>query len=265
MNRHWLARIVVVLCAANLTGCGPRPNVPQQVELSVAAASDLQFAFDDLAAEFRRQHPEIRVTTTYGSSGQFFAQISQRAPFDVFFSADLDYPKRLVEAGLASTEDVFPYARGRIVLWAPDGSPLDVERSGAKALLDPAARRVAIANPKFAPYGRAAEEALKSLEVYDAVKDRLVLGENIAQTTQFVESGAAEVGILSHALTLGPKLRGRGKSWLIPDDAYPPLRQGGVILSWARDRVAAERLRAFVLSEAGQTILRRYGFEAPGE
>jgi molybdate transport system substrate-binding protein len=140
-----------------------------------------------------------------------------------------------------------------------------VEKLGVRALLDPGVRKIAIANPKHAPYGRAAEAALKKLEVYDQVKDRLVLGENVAQAAQFVETGAADAGVIALSLALAPTLREKGKYWEVPLDAYPRLEQGGVILSWARDRQAADALRAFVLGPEGKAVLRRYGFFLPGE
>src|SRR5262245_15335488 len=159
---------------------GPAPERP----VAVAAASDLKFAMDELVAEFGRAHPDIKVVVTYGSSGNFHAQIANGAPFDAFFSADAQYPRLLAEAGLADKGSVFLYAIGRIVLWVPKTSSIAVER-GLSVLADRSVRHVAIANPKHAPYGRAAEAALRAAGVYDAVQSKLVFGENIAQTAQF--------------------------------------------------------------------------------
>ena len=202
---------------------------------------------------------------TYGSSGNFYAQLSNRAPFDIFFSADADYPRRLIRQGLAFADSDFLYGVGRLVVWTPQASPLELEKLGIQALLGPSVRRIAIANPRHAPYGRAAEAAMKSLGVHDRVKGRLVLGDNVMQAAQFVESGAADVGMISHSLALAPPLRGKGRTWEVPTDAYPPLEQAGVILSWAQDRAAAEALREFVLSDGGRAILRRHGFQVQGE
>ena len=160
---------------------------------------------------------------------------------------------------------MFVFAIGQLVLWVPKTSPLDVEKRGIEVLTDAAAKKIAIANPKFAPYGRAAEAALKKLGVYERVQSRLVLGDNIAQTAQFVESGAADVGLLSLSLTLVPAMREKGRSWRVPDDAHPPLEQAAVILSWARDRQSAQSLCDFVRTAPGQAILKRYGFAVPGE
>lgn len=265
-----------LLTAVVLVGCAPQsaPETPQPLDgvgstnetsVVVAAAADLKYALDELVASFEEQHPQIDVQTTYGSSGNFYAQLTNRAPFDIYFSADIEYPRKLSEQGLALGGSEFPYAVGQIVVWVRNESALDVEQLGIQTLLDPSVRKIAIANPRHAPYGRAAEGALKSLGVYEQVQDRLVLGENIAQTAQFVESGAADVGIIALSLALAPAMRDKGRCWQIPLDAYPPLEQGGVILTWVKDREATETLRTFVVGDEGRAILRRYGFLLPGE
>ncbi len=233
--------------------------------VQVAAASDLKFALDEIVQAFQGHHPDIKTQVTYGSSGNFFAHLSNRAPFDLFFSADVDYPRKLIEQGLAVKATEFLYAVGRIVVWVPRRSALNLERLGIQALVDPSVRKVAIANPKHAPYGRAAEAAMKTLGVYAEVQGRLVLGENIAQTAQFIQTGAADIGIIALSLALAPALREDGRYWEIPLDAYPRMDQGGVILSWVKDIAAAQVLRAFMLSPEGKDILRRYGFFPPGE
>jgi molybdate transport system substrate-binding protein len=264
------AAIGVILSAA-LTGglwyaaTRPQPPAgPAPREVTVAAASDLKFAFEDVVAAFHAANPGVTVKVTYGASGNFFAQLSNEAPFDLYLSADIDYPRRLVEQGQAVQGSEFLYAVGHLVVWVPNGSKLDVAGLGMRAVLDPSVRKVAIANPKHAPYGRAGEAALKHFGVYDQVKDRLVLGENIAQTAQFVESGAADVGVIALSLALAPAMRDKGRYWEVPLDAYPRLEQGGAILSWAKDKEAAQALRSFIMSEAGRAILQRYGFRQPG-
>jgi molybdate transport system substrate-binding protein len=144
--------------------------------VTVAAAADLKYALDEIVAAFQKSHPAIKVNVTYGSSGDFYSQLSNRAPFDIFFSADSEYPKKLIAAGLAKQESQFKYAVGRIVVWAPKDSPIDVEKVGIDSLTQPSVKKIAIANPEHAPYGRAAVAAMKKLRVYDRVKDRLVLG-----------------------------------------------------------------------------------------
>ncbi|MGA3260470.1 MAG: molybdate ABC transporter substrate-binding protein [Bryobacteraceae bacterium] len=255
--RRVVSRRLALLMAAFAVCVAPAAGAQK---LTVAAAADLRFALDELASQFRATHPAVDLAITYGSSGNFFAQIQNGAPFDVFLSADVDYPRRLVAASLASKDSLFLYGAGRIVVWVPAGSPLDPAALGIHALEAASVRHIAIANPQHAPYGRAAVAALRSLGVYDRVAPKLVLGENIAQAFEFVESGAAEVGIV--ALSLAPAARTHGRYWEVPQDAYPKIEQGGVILSRAPAGPAA-RFRAFLLSEEARRILKQYGFSVP--
>ena len=238
-------------------------TVAELHELRIAAAADLKFVLGDITADFERQHPEVRVLVTYGSSGNFYAQLSNRAPFDVFLSADLDYPRKLIDAGLAEQKTAFSYARGQLVVWIPQASPLNLEELGIQALLDPRVRKIAIANPKHAPYGRAAEAALKNLGVYEQISERLVLGENIAQATQFVESGAADLGVIALSLAQASVMRDKGRFWLVPQDAYPMMEQGGIILSWTREAAAAQAFCQFLKEGHGHEILQSHGFGLP--
>jgi molybdate transport system substrate-binding protein len=265
----WIAEaaLQLLLLAVLLSGAaGCRRDHVEAVEreVRVAAAADLKFAFDEVAQEFRKQHPGIKVIVTYGSSGNFYAQLTNKAPFDLFLSADVDYPRKLIEKGLAIKESEFLYAVGHIVVWVPNGSKLDLDKLGILAVLDPTIKKLAIANPTHAPYGRAAEAALKKLGVYDDVKNRLVIGDNIAQTAQFVESGSADAGIIALSLALAPAMRQKGRYWIIPLDAYPQLEQGGVILTWVKDKESTQTLRAFIKSTEGKVILKRFGFMLPG-
>jgi molybdate transport system substrate-binding protein len=230
----------------------------------VAAAADLKFAMDDMVEAFGKAHPGIVVSVSYGSSGNFLSQIQNGAPFDLFFSADIEYPRRLAEVGLAPKGSEFLYAVGRLVVWAPTSSRVRVER-GVEALTAPEVRRIAIANPTHAPYGRAAEAALRKLGVHDAVKDKLVFGENVAQAAQFVQSGAADAGIIALSLALAPALAGEGSYFEVPLDAYPRMDQGGIVLNRARDPEAARMFRDLVLGAAGRATLKRHGFFLPGE
>jgi molybdate transport system substrate-binding protein len=230
--------------------------------VTVAAASDLRYAMDDLITTYESMHPEESIEVTYGSSGNFFAQISQGAPFDVYFSADIEYPRQLEAAGLATPDSTRLYAEGRIVVWVRDASPIDVTQ-GVTAVLDPAAQTVAIANPGHAPYGRAAQAAMESAGVWDAVGPKLVLGENISQAAQFVESGAADVGIIALSLAIAPPLCAEGRSMLVPQELHPPIDQGALVLSAARDPAAAAAFLDFVLGPDGRTVLDGYGFLLP--
>jgi molybdate transport system substrate-binding protein len=253
---------------SQLAGCEKKESQSPAAEshlVRAAAASDLKFALGDVIAGFEKEHSQIHVEATFGSSGNFYAQLTNKAPFDLFLSADVDYPRKLVDAGLADGAGEFRYAIGQVVVWVRNESKLDLEQLGIKAVLDPSVNKIAIANPAHAPYGRAAEAALKSSGVYDEVKDRLVLGDNVAQTAQFIESGAADVGLIAHSLALSPTMKDKGRFWTIPQDAYPRLDQGGVILSWAADRASAEAFRAFLIGAGGREILVRFGFKLPEE
>jgi molybdate transport system substrate-binding protein len=235
--------------------CAPRPS---HQKVTIAAAADLNFALPEIVRQFRAAQPAVELEIAYGSSGNFFAQIGNRAPFDMFLSADLEYPRKLAAAGIGAADSLFTYAVGRIVVWVPAASRLDP----ATALRDPSVKHVAIANPQHAPYGRAAQSALRSLGLYQSVEPKLVLGENIAQTLQFVESGAADAGIVALSLAVAPPLETRGRYWEIPLNAYPRMEQGGIIL---KDSAAARDFRAFLLSAGGRQILKQYGFFLPGE
>ncbi|HEX7708333.1 MAG TPA: molybdate ABC transporter substrate-binding protein [Thermoanaerobaculia bacterium] len=232
-------------------------------ELAIAAASDLKFALDELSSEFQTMHPDIRVRISYGSSGNFYAQLQNRAPFDLYFSADIEYPRKLTAAGLALDNDVFLYATGRIVIWTPASSPIDVRKLGIRSLVAPTVKKIAIANPRHAPYGVAAVAAMKSLKIYEQVAPRLVYGENIAQTAQFVQSGAADVGVLALSLAVAPQMRNAGRYWEVPLNAYPRMDQGGMILNWTKEPAAARTFRSFVLGQQGREVLKRYGFFLP--
>lgn len=277
LARLFLGCAALVLLSTIIVGCGgdardaadgaatTSPDTAATRHVTVAAASDLKFALDEIVAAFRTVDPSIEVKVSYGSSGNFFSQLSNGAPFDVFLSADIQYPRNLASAGHADSSSLFHYADGQIVLWAPSGSGVDVKGKGIEALRSPEIGKIAIANPEHAPYGRAAEAAMKSLGVYDAVKDRLVLGENIAQTAQFIESGAADVGIIALSLAMAPSMRDKGTYWPVPLDAYPRLEQGGIILSRAHEPEAAAKLVAYMSGADGRRVLRSYGFIIPGE
>jgi len=241
------------------------PAAEAQHVVAVAAAADLKFALDTLIADFQKKNPAIAVKATYGSSGNFFTQLLNKAPFDLFLSADIEYPQKLIDAGLAVKGSKFSYAIGRLVVWVPKDSKIDVKKLGIEALLDGNIKKIAIANPKHAPYGRAAEAALKKLGVYEKVSTKLALGENIAQTAQFVESGAADIGLLALSLVLAPAMKDKGVYWEVPQDAFPKLEQGGVMLSWAKDVGAAKTFQAYIVSAEGKKVLKDFGFLLPAE
>jgi molybdate transport system substrate-binding protein len=239
-----------------------RPTPASADEITIAAASDLNFAFKELVAGFEKQTGH-RVKLSLGSSGNFFSQIQNGAPFDVYFSADIRYPQKLQEAGYAVPGSLYRYAIGRIVVWVPRTSSVDVEKLRMEALLEPSVRKIAIANPKHAPYGRAAVAAMEHFKLYERVKDRLVLGENISQAAQYVESGASDIGIIALSLALAPTMKAAGTYWEIPAEAHPPLEQGAVIVKGARSPEAAKAFLEFLRSSGGREVMTRYGFVVP--
>lgn len=252
MVRIILVLLVLLLCSV--------PSVFAD-EFAVAAASDLNFAIKELIVLYERETGH-HVKLSLGSSGNFYAQLQQGAPFDLYFSADIGYPRKLEEAGLTVPGTLYRYAVGRVVLWAPKTSPLDVSK-GLTILREPTVKKIAIANPKHAPYGRAAVAAMEQSQVYADVKDRLVLGENISQAAQFIESGACDVGIIALSLALAPAMKERGTFWEIPADAHPPLEQGAIILKQSKHQDAAGQFLNFMKSPQGQEVMTRYGFTLP--
>ena len=259
-----MAFLVVVAAGVTAAAQGPSQGPKRDGEIAqtvrVAAAADVKFALDEMVARLAGRQRPIRVETTYGSSGSMHAQLRQRAPFDVYLSADVEYPRDLVSRGIGSERDLFTYAIGRLVVWVPRGSMLAIEQEGLGAL---AGARVAIANPRHAPYGKAAEAALRHAGVWGSVSGRVVLGENVAQAAQFVQSGAADAGIVAKSLALAPAMRGAGRFREIPEDAHERLTQGGVILPWAVSREAAIRFRDYLLSDEGRQLLAAHGFDLP--
>jgi molybdate transport system substrate-binding protein len=233
----------------------------QDEEVRIAAAADLQFAMADLAQQYKNQTGNT-LNVTYGSSGNFFSQILNGAPFDLFFSADSDYPRQLVIASLANPATFYKYALGRIVTWVPPGSKIDVANQKWNALLDASVQKIAIANPEHAPYGHAAVAAMQKAGIYEKVKAKLVLGENISQAAQFVQSGNAQIGIVALSLAISPAMKD-GTRWEIPADAYPAIEQGAILLTNAKHGEAARTFLEFVKSESGRETLAKYGFVDP--
>jgi molybdate transport system substrate-binding protein len=231
-------------------------------EVRIAAAADLKFVMDELVERYEKRVP-TRISVTYGSSGNFFSQIQNGAPFDLFFSADIDYPRKLEAAGLAEPGTIYEYAVGRIVIWMPGESRVDLAKLGWKALLIDEVQQIAIANPAHAPYGRAAVAALQKAGIYEQVRAKLVYGENISQAAQFVQSGNAQAGIVALSLAVSPAMKD-GKRWDIPPDTYPRIEQGAIVLKSARDKETARAFMDFVKSDAGRQILERSGFALPG-
>jgi molybdate transport system substrate-binding protein len=231
-------------------------------EITVAAAADLSVALKEIAANYEKQ-TGAQVKLSFAASGALTQQIQNGAPFDLFFSADMDYPRQLIAAGDADGATLYRYAVGTLVLWAPTGSPLDPEHQGIKVLSDPSVKKIAIANPQHAPYGRAAVAALKHFGVYEQVQERLVMGENVSQAAQFVESGNAQVGLIALAHAVPLAMRGEGKFWKVPVEAYPALDQGVVVISRSQHKREAAAFVDYIKTKDAADVMRRYGFTVP--
>lgn len=235
---------------------------PAQTPLRVAAAADLEPVLPPILAQFQ-QATGIHAEATFQASAVLTTQIQNGAPFDLFLSADLGYPKKLIDAGLAdaagSPDSSTPivYAKGTLVLWTR--KDFHLPPPSLDLLRSPDLKRIAVANPDRAPYGRAAVAALTSLKLYDTLKSRIVTAENISQTAQFVDSGNADAGLISLTSALTPRLSGDGAYFVIPRDLYPPIEQGAVIVSKTVQRDNAHKLLDYLLSGPVQAQLAKSG------
>lgn len=231
-------------------------------KILIAAASDLYFAMNEIRHIFEEENPAIKIDISYGSSGNFFSQIKQGAPYDIFFSADASYPAYLEEVGLAIQGQRGLYAIGKIVLWVPKKSALNLQK-GLNIVLEPKLKKLAIANPKHAPYGKAAEEALRYYGLWDTTQDKLVFGENISQTAQFIQMGAVDAGIIALSLAISPRMAHDGSYWIIPSESYSKLEQVYTVLQRGKDNSSVKTFLKFVQGKKGRKILSGYGFVLP--
>ena len=250
------------LLASVLILTAPGIVFARQRSLAVAVAANMKPAFEELAARFQAAHPGVEVKATYGASGNFFAQIANGAPFDLFLSADAEFPARVVEKGLADGK-AFTYAYGKLVVWVPKRSTLDLDGKGLAALSDPAVQKIAIANPEIAPYGRAARAALEKAGLYEGLKGRIVMGQNVSQTAQFVQSGNAQAGFVPLSLARTPPLSEQGRAWPVPPSSYARIEQAGVVVKGAKEAALARELAAFIAGAGARDVLKRYGYDLP--
>ena len=255
VGRGAIGLLMVAVMLSGMTGWAQ--------EITVAGAADLQFVMPELADRFQKETGKS-VKLTYGSSGNFYQQIQNGAPFDMFFSANLEYARKLASAGLAEPDSFYEYATGKIVIWVPTNSKLDIS-SGVSSLVNPAIQNIAIANPQHAPYGQAAVAALKKENVYENVAGKLVLGENISQTATFVASGSADAGIIALSLALSPAMQEKGRYVEIPPGDYPAIAQACVILKASKRKETARAFLAFVKGQAARELFRNYGFSVPND
>jgi molybdate transport system substrate-binding protein len=228
-----------------------------EAHITVAAAADLHGALDGIAAAYQAAHPGSHIDLVYGSSGNLSTQIEHGAPFELFFSADSDYPQQLVEHGQAAGTPV-PYAEGHIVLWS---ASIELKGVALGDLLQPRFGRVAIANPQHAPYGKRAEQALRAAGVWDALQPRLVLGENIAQTAQYVQSGNAQVGLVAESFAVNPQ--SKGSYVAVPAALYEPLKQSFVLTRYGKDSALAKDFMRYMQEAPAREVLAQYGFRLP--
>ena len=237
-------------------------------EIAVAAASDLNYALKDAAARYERKTGD-KINLTFGSSGNFFSQIRSGAPYDIFFSADMDYPKKLAADGLLDPASLRTYAIGDLVLWYRRGidmGPSRMPHDDIAAILEmPEIKRIAIANPEHAPYGRAAVAALESLGIRQKIAGKLVFGENVSQAAQFAESGNAQAALIPLALAVSSAMKAAGSYKQLPPDSYPELQQGVAIVSSSHHKKAAQAFIDYISSPEGAGILKQYGFRVPAQ
>jgi molybdate transport system substrate-binding protein len=257
-----LERFPTLLVVALLVAPAPVP-AGEQRSLSVAAASNMKPAFEEIAKAFQARNPGVEVKSTFGASGAFFAQVANGAPFDLFLSADSDYPARMVEQGLAEGK-AFTYAYGKLVVWIPNDSKLDLEGKGLAALGDPSVQKIAIGNPDVAPYGRAARAALAGAGILESLKGRIVQGQNVNQAAQFAQSGNAQAAFLPLSLAMAPPLSAQGRSWIVPAGVYPRVEQAGVVIKTSKQPALARELAAFMVGDAAREVLARHGYGLPG-
>ncbi len=259
--RKLLLALLGLLVTVAVHAAAAAPAAAAGATLTIAAAADLSACLDELDAGFSLGHPGVELKTSTGSSGNFLAQIKNGAPYDLFLSADMSYPRALADAGLADAASLTLYATGHLVLWTTVPG-IDVSK-GLAVLRSDAVKKIAIANPDVAPYGRAARAALQSAGLWEAIQGKLVLGENIAQTAQFVQSGNADAGIVALSLVKAPAVAGTGQYYAIAEDQYPVLEQGAVITAHGKDNAAAKAYIEFLRSAQARAVFNRYGFLLP--
>ena len=230
-------------------------------ETTIAVASNFTAAANQLVVDFENQS-DHQVNLVFGSSGRFFAQISNGAPFDAFLSADQEKPAALLENSLASESSLFTYAHGALVLWSADS---DTVNNSADVMGTNSFRKLASANPRLAPYGVAAREVIEHLGVSEELSTKMVLGENIAQAYQFVSTGNAELGLVAYSQVFSSGQLSGGSAWVVPEEMYSPIRQDAVLLTRGESNSAAVAFLNFLRSDEGQTIIQSFGYKAVEE
>jgi molybdate transport system substrate-binding protein len=257
MSRPLILAVCALLCGGIVRAASSHSS------LSVAAAANLAYVLEALNAEFKKTAPDVTLTTTTGASGSLFAQLKHGAPFDVFLSADTDYPRQVIAAKLGDAATLRTFATGRLAFWTMR-SDLDLKDIAA-AIRDARVKKIAIAQPKTAPYGRAAQAALEKLGAWGAAQRKLVVGESITQTAQFVETGNADAGFVALSLVSSPKLAHKGRWTEVPPELYSsvPLDHAVVLTTRGAKNPAAGRFLEFLASDAAKKILREHAYNVP--
>ena len=225
--------------------------------LTIAAAANVQYALKEITQEFQKKYPAVRITKIISSSGKLTAQIVRGAPYDLLLSADMKYPEFLYEKGFAISKPVV-YAKGTLVLWSIKNIPL---KDGINSLLNPSIKKIAIPDPKTAPYGREAKKALEKSEIYPKVRYKLVYGESVGQATQYIYKGLVDVGFTAKSVVLSPQMKNKGRWIEIDNSLYSPIKQGVVILRHGKNNLYAQKFIEFLLSDTGKEILKKYGYK----
>lgn len=228
--------------------------------IKIAAAADLRFALDDITKLYKKNHPDVMIDVIYGSSGNLFQQITNQAPYDLFFSADVSLAAKLEEMKLTLNKPTI-YAVGHLVLWS---ATKDVSK-GLDLLKSEDVKKIAIANPEVAPYGKRAMESLKYYNLYDKIKDKIVKGDNVSQAAQFVLTGNAEAGIIALSLALSPEMSAKGKYYIIDEKSYSKFEQAYVILKKSRKNNDVLNFVKFLETKKVKDIFNKYGFKLPAK
>lgn len=250
MRLIFIALVLIISCVSGV--------LAQTKPLTVYSAASLRYAMEDVVAVYKEQNPGVQIETIFGSSGKAYAQISNGAPYDIFFSADMNYPQKLVDDGFAVGE-VQQYSLGKIAIWQRKGGQLDLQ-AGLKGLESPNIRKISIANPELAPYGAAAVAAIKKQGLWETLSSKIVMGENISQAAHFAASGAADAAIIAYSLALVPDMINLGESALVDESLYPAMPLGFVVLKLGAENPATAPFITFFKGETGKKIMEKYGY-----
>lgn len=230
-------------------------------KVNIAAAANLRYVLEEIKTAYVKQNPKAKVTLTFGASGMLVQQIINGASFDFFMAADNEFPLKLKDKGL-TTGAMSTYAFGKLAIYS---TTLEVDKQGLNVLKDPAVKKIAIANPETAPYGERSVELLKNRKLYESLKSKIVLGENISQAAQYAFTGNAEVGFIALSLALAPEMAGKGSYYIVPQSEYKPIEQACILIKTPVLNTEASKFKKFILSPATKAIWEKFGYSVPGK